>query len=86
MLSRPEKCGSLLTQNDIDAIARRIAELLGPSVKRWLTVDEALSYSGVKSRTTLMKWINEGFISANKRTGQWVIDRQSIDDWYKGAA
>jgi hypothetical protein len=71
---------------DIEAIAKRVAELLGtPSdSRRWLTVDEALRYSGIKSRTTLMKWVNEGYIDASKRTGQWIIDKQSIDDWYRG--
>ena len=90
MLSRPDKHSSLtdgrLDPRDIEAIAQKVAELLGPSIKRWLTVDEALQYSGIKSRTTLMKWINEGYIDAHKRTGKWVIDRQSIDDWHKGAA
>ena len=49
---------------------------------RWLTLKEAMTYAKVKSPNTIKKWITEGYIYAHKRTGAWIIDRQSIDDWY----
>jgi hypothetical protein len=51
-------------------------------IGRWLTLKEAMTYAKVKSPNTIKKWIAEGYIYANKRTGSWIIDRQSIDDWY----
>jgi len=27
-------------------------------------------------------WIKKGYIYGFKRSGAWIIDRQSIDDWY----
>jgi len=49
---------------------------------RWLTMKEALDYAKVKSVKTLKMWIDKGYIYGHKRTGNWIIDRQSIDDWY----
>ena len=49
---------------------------------RWLTMKEALDYAKVKSVKTLKMWIEKGYIYGHKRTGNWIIDRQSIDDWY----
>ena len=51
-------------------------------IGRWLTMKEAMTYAKVKSVNPIRKWIVEGHIYAHKRTGSWIIDRQSIDDWY----
>jgi hypothetical protein len=56
-----------------------LAEL---SPGRWLTLKEAMAYSKVKSVTTIKAWIANGYIYAHKRSGQWIVDRESIDDWF----
>ena len=45
-------------------------------------MNEALEYAKVKSVKTLKMWIDKGYIYGYKRSGSWIIDRQSIDDWY----
>lgn len=70
----------------MEAIADLISTKVTASVAsrqsgRWLTLPEAMEYGRV-GKTTIRKWIKEGYIHAHKRTGQWIIDRQSIDDWY----
>jgi hypothetical protein len=64
-------------KDQLDAIANLVP------VGRWLTMDEAMRYAKVKSRNTMMKWINGGHVYAHKRTGEWIIDRQSIDKWFE---
>jgi len=49
---------------------------------RWLTIQEAMDYSRVKNRKTIMKWISLGLIYAHKRTGSWIVDKESIDKWF----
>lgn len=49
---------------------------------RWLTLKEAMAYAKVKSEDTIKKWINNGYIYGHKRSGQWIVDRVSIDDWF----
>ena len=76
-----------LDKKQIELIAEIVAEKLKENfqdapVGRWLTMNEALEYAKVKSVKTLKKWINKGYIYGDKRTGSWIIDRQSIDDWY----
>lgn len=80
-----------LTRNDIDNIADIVAErILGnlsiAHMGRWLTVKEAMAYAKVKSVNTIREWIKQGYIKGHKRggNGDWIIDRQSIDDWYQG--
>lgn len=70
-----------LTGRDIEHLLEKL-ELMLSVQGRWLTVKEAMDYAKVKSRSTLMKWIDAGYIYAHKRTGEWIIDRNSIDDWY----
>jgi len=67
-----------------DVIAAKVMETLriDLSYGRWLTLQEAMAYAKVKSKTTMLKWINEGYIYGHKRSGQWIIDRESIDDWF----
>jgi len=69
---------------DINQLSELIARKINPSMlpRRWLTLAEAKSYANIKSTTTIMKWIDAGVIYASKRTGQWIVDRDSIDQWY----
>lgn len=77
-----------LTHTEINGIADLIAEKIGATVmamastNRWLTMPEACKYAGVKSKNTIKKWINDGYIYGFKRSGDWIIDRETIDDWY----
>ena len=76
-----------LEKEQIELIAEIVAEKLKENfqdvpVGRWLTMNEALGYAKVKSVKTLKMWIDKGYIYGDKRTGSWIIDRQSIDDWY----
>jgi excisionase family DNA binding protein len=79
----------MLTNTELDAIATllasRISDILSAQkpITRWLSVKQAKEYSGVKSDNTIRKWITEGYIHANRTTGEWKIDRESIDDWFK---
>lgn len=64
---------------DLDYIADRIADRIIPSVlemvkekfsepspSKWLTMKEALSFSKIKSQTTLMKYHKEGLFHGKK--------------------
>ena len=76
----------MLNHSDIEAIADLVAKRVlaaQPQAGRWMTVEEAMAYTRVKSVKTIRMWIKEGYINANKRTGTWIIDRESIDDWFK---
>ena len=76
-----------LEKKQIELIAEIVTEKLkehfqDTPVGRWLTMNEALEYAKVKSVKTLKKWIDKGYIYGHKRSGNWIFDRQSIDDWY----
>ena len=77
-----------VARTDIQALASIIAQevrsniLATLSPGRWLTLSEAMAYAKVKSPNTIKKWINEGYIYAHKRSGEWIVDRESIDDWF----
>ncbi len=79
----------MLTNAELDAMANLLASKIidimesKKPMMRWLTVKQAKEYSGLKSDNTIRRWINEGYIHANKTTGEWRIDRESIDDWLK---
>lgn len=70
-------------QRLIDQAVSQIVDQLSPHAftSPWLTVPEAEVYAKVK-RATLLRWVDEGLIYGFKRTGDWIIDRQSIDDYY----
>lgn len=76
-----------LSSSELRSLATEIANQVGLKLMadlspgRWMKVSEAAAYSRV-SRDTIYRWIKEGYIHANKRTGEWIIDRESIDDWY----
>ena len=77
-----------LTHNDMKTLATFIAEAVGEIIAaekitgRWLSLSEAMEYAKVKSSNTIKKWIDEGYIYGFKRSGEWIIDRDTIDDWY----
>lgn len=47
-------------------------------MSRWLTMEEASNY-GRMGRPKLMELIRSGQIYGTKRTGKWLIDKESID-------
>ncbi|SCY84462.1 helix-turn-helix domain-containing protein [Desulfoluna spongiiphila] len=51
------------------------------TLPRWLTMEEAVVYAKTSKRK-LRTWVDEGYIYGFKRTGKYVIDRESIDNWY----
>lgn len=50
-------------------------------VPRWLNIDQACRYADIK-RDTMMEWIDRGYIYAHERSGEWIVDRESIDSFY----
>jgi hypothetical protein len=78
-----------LNHDDIATLANVIAKEVGAVISaqsnssRWLSLREAMEYAKVKSVNTIKHWINEGYIYGFKRSGEWIIDRESIDDWYE---
>ncbi len=72
-----------LTDKEIKALAEELKRIiLIEPIGRWLTMEEAVKYAGIKTKKTMKKWLDEGYIYGHKRSGSWIIDRQSIDDWY----
>jgi hypothetical protein len=77
-----------LSRPDITTLAALVAEevraniLASLSPDRWLTLHEAMDYARVKSPNTVRAWIDNGYIYAHKRSGQWIVDCESIDDWF----
>lgn len=72
-----------VTNDELKALAQMIAAELQISFKKWLTLKEAMAYAGVKSQDTMRKWIEEGHVYGFKRSGHWIVDRESIDAWYE---
>jgi excisionase family DNA binding protein len=79
----------MLTNSELDILAGSLADRIlmiiesRKPISRWLTIGQAKEYAKIKSDNTIKKWINEGYIHANRTTGEWRIDRESIDDWLK---
>ena len=72
-----------LTDEKIKVLAEELKRVIQfEPIGRWLTMGEAKKYAKVKSEKTIKKWIDEGYIYGHKRSGAWIIDRKSIDDWY----
>ena len=78
----------ILNHRELEELANIIAKevdavLSAKAVQgRWLTLREAMKYARVKSPNTMKKWIEEGYLYGFKRSGEWIVDRDSIDDWY----
>ena len=50
---------------------------------KWISVDEAADYLGVKA-TTILEWIKKGSdIPAYKIGKQWKFKINELDDWIK---
>jgi len=76
-----------IDKKQIEQIAEIVAEKLNNHFQstplgRWLTMPQALAYANLKTEKTMRMWIKKGYIYGFKRSGTWIIDRQSIDDWY----
>ena len=78
-----------MNHTELNVVAGLVAEQVIATIRseksldRWMTVPEAMAYAKVKSRTTIMEWLDRGFIYGMKRDGgSWIIDRETIDDWY----
>ncbi len=73
--------------SDIQVLAIAIAAQVKADLQasaapgRWLTVKEAMAYAKV-SLNTIKRWVDEGHIYGHKRTGKWIVDRESIDNWF----
>ena len=78
----------MILSKEIEQMAAAVAAQVLESIRaelsygRWMTFKEAMAYAKVKSKTTMLKWINEGYIYGFKRSGEWIIDKESIDDWF----
>lgn len=49
---------------------------------RWLSVEEAAAYLGVK-KDTIYKWIERRRLPAHKVGSLWKFRKQEIDDWVR---
>ncbi len=78
---------SHFTRENIESLAEIVADKIlarnriNQTPGKWLTIKEATEYAKV-SRRKMMGWIDEGYIYGFKRTGEWIVDRESIDNWY----
>lgn len=76
-----------IDNDQIEALAELVAMKVMKTVHvagtlpRWLTMEEAVEYAKTSKRK-LRTWVDEGYIYGFKRTGKYVIDRESIDNWY----
>lgn len=68
---------------EIQAIARLVAQEIKAHAiwNKWMTVKEACDYAKV-SRNTMMRWVNRGYVYGTKTTGDWRIDRESLDAYF----
>ncbi len=66
-----------------DIIAKKVIEMLRVEnvYPKWMELNEAIKYAKT-SKNTIKSWIDEGYIYGFKRSGKWIIDRESIDNWY----
>lgn len=75
-----------LTHNDLQQLAAMVAQeikdILGAPIGRWITFAQAMKYARVRSKTTMRKLINEGHVYGFKRGHGWIVDRESIDDYF----
>lgn len=78
----------LLTDEVLDTLANNLSDRIVQRIdelrlhKKWLSMKEAMDYTG-KSRNTIKKWLEEGYIDGKKTTGNWQINRESIEDWFQ---
>ena len=82
---------SRIDPEQIETIAKLVAQQVITTVTetvqmentqpRWLTMEEAVVYAKTSMRK-LRNWVDEGYIYGFKRTGKYIVDRESIDKWY----
>lgn len=76
-----------IDNEQLEMLAEMVAQKVKMAVQetgtqaRWLTMDEAVIYAKT-SMHKLRSWVDEGYIYGFKRTGRYVVDRESIDTWY----
>jgi hypothetical protein len=44
---------------------------------------ETMAYAKVKSADMVKRWIDEGYNLCPRRSGEWIVDRESIDKWFE---
>ena len=76
-----------LSQADIAAIADELFKRLDKRdhPPRWLLFSEAMVYARA-SKNTLVAMIKDGRIRATKRGGNWIVDKNSIDEYYEAGS
>lgn len=52
------------------------------NTERWISVEEAAEYLGVKP-STIREWIKKTTIPANKIGKQWKFKKSELDEWIK---
>ena len=52
------------------------------NTERWIGVDEAAEYVGVKP-STIREWIKKTDIPASKIGKQWKFKKSELDEWVK---
>lgn len=76
-----------LNHVELQEIARLVAtdikQDLAMTPGKWLTLKEAMEYARVNSPNTIKDWIKAHRIYGFKRSGSWIVDRDSIDRWYE---
>ena len=68
--------------NTLETLLHQLAE--GLREKRvlyppYLTLKEACEYARV-CKSTMRRWLEEGYVVGHREKGKWIISRQSIDD------
>jgi len=74
-----------MTKADLDYIIKGVTENLRTELrdmlapKKWMSVAEVKSYYGIKSDTTIQKYIEDGTFYGTKLGGKLRIDRDSVE-------
>lgn len=77
-----------LAREDVERVAARVVELLAaqPAGPAWLTVTEAVAYTG-RSRRTLYRAIHAGELLTEQRGragARHALRRDALDAWMRG--
>lgn len=65
----------------IDILIQEIREIKAMTFSRWLTFAEAVKYSR-RGKEWLLQKLKTGEIYGYLEKGKWIVDKQSIDDYY----
>lgn len=68
---------------ELNAFVTTVARMNKPEQKQLLfNIKEAMKITGIKSETTMLKYINNGTIKAEKNAkGEWTFTRKSLADY-----